>query len=274
MNELLRRGDAETRGYIPLIIGHRGASAVAPENTLAAFQHAFVDGADGIEFDVQLALDGVAVVIHDTTLRRTGLRNGAIATLSSSELAQIDVGTWFNGRHPSAAQPIYTNERIPTLAQVFELTKERSAPLYVEMKCAVHECTALAAEVSRLVREYSLVDSAVVESFTLAAIAAVKQVAPEIRTAALFEPKISRPLPLARKLVEEAIRYGADEIALHRTLATRRVVETARSHDLKTVVWTVDNIAWVKRARDYGIHALITNKPAQMRARLSRLLAD
>lgn len=264
--------DQSSRIPLPLIIGHRGASAVAPENTLAAFQRAFADGADGIEFDVRLALDGVAVVIHDATLRRTGLRNGAIATLSSSELSQVDVGTWFNRRHPSAAHVAYANERIATLAQVFELTKERGAPLYVELKCAGHECSVLAAEVSRIVREDGLVDSVVVESFTLAAIAEIKRHAPEIRTAALFEPKLSRPLPSARKLVEQAIRYGADEIALHRTLATRRVVEAARQHGLKTVVWTVDNIAWVKRARDFGIHALITNKPAQMRAQLSRLL--
>lgn len=266
--------DQPSRIPLPLIIGHRGASAVAPENTLAAFQRAFVDGADGIEFDVRIALDDVAVVIHDATLRRTGLRNGAIATLSSSELSHVDVGTWFNRRHPTAALPAYADERIATLAQVFEMTKGRGAQLYVEMKCAGHECKALADEVSRLVREYSLIDSVVVESFTLAAIAEVKRLAPEIRTAALFEPKLSRPLPSARKLVEQAVRNGANEIALHRTLATRRVVEAARQHGLKTVVWTVDNIAWVKRARDFGIHALITNKPAQMRARLSRLLDD
>lgn len=262
MNEQLRRRNSETRGHLPLIIGHRGASAVAPENTLAAFQRALVEGADGIEFDVRLALDGVPVVIHDATLRRTGLRDGAIAKLSSAALSQVDVGTWFNRRHPSAAQPAYTNERIATLAQVLEWTQGSGARLYVEMKCAGHESKALAVEVSRLVRDFGLVDVVVVESFTLAALAEVKYVAPEIRTAALFEPKLTRPLPSTRKLIEQAIRYGANEIALHRTLATRRVVAAARQHGLMTVVWTVDNIAWVKRARDFGIHALITNKPA------------
>jgi glycerophosphoryl diester phosphodiesterase len=256
----------------PLIIGHRGASAVAPENTLAAFERAMIDGADGIEFDVQLARDRVPVVIHDPTLRRTGLREGSIAALSSSELSRIDVGTWFNLRHPSLASPAYSNERIITLARVFELMKERKATLYVEMKCNASESDALAAEVAQLVRAHSLIDTVVVESFTHEAIARIKQLAPEIRTAALFEPKLSLPLPSARRIIESAIRVGADEIALHRSLATRRLTEAAGRRNLRTVVWTVDSPAWVKRARDFGVHAIITNTPAQMRARLDRLL--
>jgi glycerophosphoryl diester phosphodiesterase len=267
MNDQARRG-----GSFPLIIGHRGASSVAPENTLCAFERALFDGADGIEFDVRLARDRVPVVIHDASLRRTGLRKGLIATLSSSELEQVDVGTWFNLRRPAAAAPAYANEKIATLARVFELMKDRAAILYVEMKCAPSESILLAAEVARLVRAHSLIDRVVVESFTLKSIAEVKRCAPEIRTAALFEPKLSRPLPSARKLVGQALNYGAAEIALHRTLATRRVVESARQSGLKTIVWTVDNPAWVKRARDFGIQAIITNKPAQMRARLDRLL--
>jgi glycerophosphoryl diester phosphodiesterase len=258
-------------GTFPLIIGHRGASAVAPENTLAAFERALDDGADGLEFDVRLARDGVPVVIHDATLRRTGLREGLIANLSSVELAQVDVGTWFNLRYPASAVPLYANERIPTLARVLELMTERNATLYVEMKCSELESSALAVEVARLVRASALVERVVVESFTLEAIAELKRHAPEIRTAALFEPKLSRPLPNARRLIEQATGVEADEIALHRALATRRVVEVARQRGLKTVVWTVDNPAWVKRASDFGVHALITNKPAQMRARLEHI---
>ncbi len=80
---------------LPLIIGHRGASALAPENTLAAFRRAIADGADGIEFDVRLARDGVAVVIHDATLERTGLLKRRVANLTADELQAIDVGSWF-----------------------------------------------------------------------------------------------------------------------------------------------------------------------------------
>src|SRR5256885_7551900 len=185
----------------PLIIGHRGAAAVAPENTLVSFERALADGADGIEFDVRLALDGVPVVIHDASLRRTGQRDGLIAFLSSIELSEMGVGTWFNQRYPTTARPEYTRATVPTLARVFELMKERTALLYVEMKCEAQESRALAAAVARLIREHSFVARVVVESFTLEAIAEVKRVAPEIRTAALFEPTLSRPVPLKRALV-------------------------------------------------------------------------
>ena len=81
--------------HLPLIIGHRGSSALAPENTLAAFRHAIADGADGIEFDVRLSSDGVAVVIHDPTLERTGLLKHRVSHVTAADLQTTDVGTWF-----------------------------------------------------------------------------------------------------------------------------------------------------------------------------------
>src|SRR2546426_10309891 len=119
----------------PFIIGHRGASAVAPENTIAAFACAMQAGADGIEFDVRLARDGVPVVIPDATLQRTGLKNGAIAELLSSQLKTIDVGSWFNQAHPNAASAEYARETVPTLKQVFEVLTSTRALLFLEMKC-------------------------------------------------------------------------------------------------------------------------------------------
>lgn len=257
----------------PLIIGHRGASALAPENTLCAFRRAMSDGADGIEFDVRLARDHVPVVIHDATLRRTALREGAVADFSSSELSGMDVGTWFNLRHPAKARAEYAAERIPTLARVFDLMREHEAVLYVEMKCDAGETRELAAEVVRLVRQYAFVLRVVVESFDLAAIREIKRLAPEIRTAALFEPKLSRPLPSPRRIIEQARQHGADELALHRSLAGAIYLRAARRHGLPTVVWTVDSPAWAKRALGSSVNGIITNRPAEMRARLNQLLA-
>lgn len=257
----------------PLIIGHRGASAVAPENTLVAFERAFADGADGIEFDVRLARDDVPVVIHDATLRRTAARDESIAQLSSSELSEIDVGTWFNLRRPDGARAEYAEARVPTLAQVFELYGAGDSRLYVEMKCDGNEGDALAAEVARLVREHSFYDRVVVESFALASIAEIKRLNARIRTAALFEPGLSRPWPSMRKMIEQALSCGADEIALHRMLATRRTVEEARRRGMEAVVWTVDSPSWIERAIKYGISAVITNVPALMRARRDKVLA-
>lgn len=250
---------------IPLILGHRGASAVAPENTLAAFSRAISDGADGIEFDVRLSRDGVPVVIHDATLKRTGLIDRPVCDLNADELQQIDVGNWFVHKQQSN-RASFIAEKLPLLEQVFELFRGNSGVLYVELKCDGNEGAALAAEVVRLIHESQMADRTVVESFDFAAIAAVKTIDSGIRTAALFEPKVSRPISTVRrlKMVDSALAVGADEIALHYTLAGHRVVEKARREGLDVVVWTVDDAIWITRARSLGIKALIANDPGVM----------
>jgi glycerophosphoryl diester phosphodiesterase len=258
--------DAASASPHPLIIGHRGAAAVAPENTLISFQRAMTDGADGIEFDVRLARDSVPVVIHDPGLRRTALREGLIASLSSTELGQVNVGRWFNLRFPKRARQEYADATIPTLAEVFELFQASSCVLYVEMKCVRAESRAIASRVADLIREHDVINRVVVESFTLDAIAEMKRIAPSIRTAALFEPKLVPP-PTLRRILRCAAECNADEIALHRLLATRRATAEAARRGMKTVVWTVDSPAWLGRARRFGIHALITNNPALMKDR-------
>lgn len=256
----------------PLIIGHRGASAVAPENTLVAFERAFEDGADGIEFDVRLARDRVPVVIHDATLMRTALKEGSVALLSSAELGETDAGTWFNLRRPKVARAEFAAARVPTLREVFELFGAGNSRLYVEMKCDAGECDALACEVARLVDEHALFERVVVESFTLDSVAEIKRIDARIRTAALFEPSLTRPRPSGRRMIERALACEANEIALHRSLATRRTVEEARLRGMEVVVWTVDHPLWIERALAYGISAVITNDPARLRARRDEAL--
>ena len=110
-----------------------GASAIAPENTLAAFTRAIPDGADGIEFDVRLSQDGVPVVIHDATLERTGMTDGVVAELSAEVLAETDVGSWFSQR-PNSPAWISRMKNCRALQQVFDLFAESDALLYLEMK--------------------------------------------------------------------------------------------------------------------------------------------
>jgi glycerophosphoryl diester phosphodiesterase len=259
--------DADARA--PLIIAHRGASAHAPENTLAAFERALSDGADGLEFDVRLASDGVPVCIHDANLRRTAGRREEIASLSSAALAQVPVGAWFNRRFPARARIEYESECVPTLAEVCERFAPRCAALYVEMKCDRADAHALAAATVDVLRaSRDAVRRAVVESFTLEAIAEIKRLAPELRAAALFERTLRHPRPRAADMIARALAHGADEIALQRSLVTPTTIAAARAAGLRAVVWTVDHPAWARRARALGLRALITNNPARLRAAL------
>ncbi|MDQ2936715.1 MAG: glycerophosphodiester phosphodiesterase [Acidobacteriota bacterium] len=249
----------------PLILGHRGASAVAPENTLAAFARAIADGADGIEFDVRLSRDHVPVVVHDASLKRTGLIDRRVSELTGAELQAIDVGSWFDQRAQSSGES-YRGEKLPTLAEVFQLFSSTGGVLYIEMKCEAHEGTALAATVAKAIEESGLANRVVVASFDLSSIAEIKKHAAAIRTAALFEPKLSRPISTVRRLrmVDVARHNGADEIALHYTLAGPRVIEKAKREGLEVVLWTVDDTHWIVRARSLGIKALISNNPEVM----------
>jgi len=235
-----------------LIIGHRGASAVAPENTMAAFREAITVGADGIEFDVRLTRDGVPVVIHDSTLRRTGGLNKRVAELSSEEITKIDVGSWF--------APHFANETVPSLRELFTLFQSNNATLYLEMKCdSPAEYKPLAEACCRMIEEYCFKERVVVECFQLAALEILKEIDSGIKTAALFDRVFTD-----RSVITRATEIGAMAVALHHRLARKELVEKSKQAGLHVAVWTVDDPAWVQIARDIGIDGLITNNPARM----------
>jgi glycerophosphoryl diester phosphodiesterase len=247
----------------PLIIGHRGASASAPENTRASFKMAFDEAADGIELDVRLARDGVPVVIHDATLERTALVPGVVETCTSAMLTRCRVGTWFNLRHPKHADYSFHYECIPTLAEVFDSFGSRL--IYVEMKCeASARRAALARAVVELTRAHGLADRVIVKSFEHDSLSEVKRLAPEIRTAALFDRSWPRPLVSGADIITAAERCGANQISLHRSLLRKSTVEEARLRGFEVLTWTVNSPFWLRRAFALGLRAVFTDCPAEM----------
>ena len=251
----------------PLIIGHRGASAVAPENTMAAFREAIAAGCDGIEFDVRLTRDGVPVIIHDSTLRRTAGLAARVADLTWAELEQVDVGSWF-ARPRNLPPTAFANETVPSLEQLLTLFQSNDLLVVLEMKCeSPSEYLPLAEACCRLINEHSLKERVIVECFHLAALTIVKDIDPEIKTAALFEPSLTNPSVLSdQRLLDKANAVGASVLALHRRIARQSLVEKAKLAGLQVAVWTVDDPSWLLRARSVGIDALITNDPAAMLA--------
>jgi glycerophosphoryl diester phosphodiesterase len=215
----------------PLIIGHRGASAVALENTITAFRSAILAGADGVEFDVRLSAEGTPVVIHDETLSRTHGVRRRVAELTSHELDELGV---------------------PSLRELFELMASNELLLCLEIKGSSAE---LAERCCELVREFSFAERTIVECFDLNVLKRV-----DLKTAALFEPRIYPD----KYIVDRALAVGASVLALHRRLAKAPLVEKAKLAGLRVIVWTVDDPAWIPRARSLGIEALITNDPATM----------
>lgn len=265
---------------LPLIIAHRGDPSVAPENTLIAFAEALRRGADGIELDVRLARDGVPVVIHDRTIRRTAHRPGVVAEMTSKQLSQVDVGSWFNRVNPKLARRDYSLQYVPTLSEVLQLVRDdsisqqRGTKVYAELKPdgTLSRTRELVESVIDLVRQHELHPQAIIISFDLKAVAAAKKIDPSIRAGALFAPSTRRPGAIrTRRMCALARDCGANEILLHRLLASRRAIEVAVRNDLSPVIWTVDHPGWIRRAMDSGIHALITNNPAKLKAVIREL---
>ena len=255
----------------PLIIAHRGASAFAPENTFAAFQKAIESGADGIEFDVRLAKDAIPVVFHDATLQRLAKIKRRVSDCTAEELNKIDVGSWFNRAFPRRAAEEFSAETIPTFAELLNFLSDYKGLIYIELKGRDSTISALVETVCDLLRQTNLLPNIIVKSFKLEGVKIVKQLLPEARTAALFEPKILTMLGKKKRILQAARECNADEISLHRTLATKSFVRRARDKNFSTVIWTADNPVWVKRALDFGIKAIITNNPARLLAERSEI---
>jgi len=110
----------------PLLIAHRGYSAIAPENTLASFHSACNETIWGVEFDVHLSAEGIPIVIHDSTVDRTTNGKGQVAKKTLAELQSLDAGSWFH--------PRFASETIPTLEETLGLFSNRQVTLYIEAK--------------------------------------------------------------------------------------------------------------------------------------------
>ena len=247
----------------PLIIGHRGASRFAPENTMAAFELAIEAGADGIEFDVRLARDGVPVVIHDADLRRTGSLDGKVGDLTSAELGRVDVG--------SAFDPKFAGQYVPRLEDVLARFAGFEGLFYIELKCGKRDGEALASAVCDQIRRLQVQSRVIVMSFDLRAIASVKNHLPNVQTAFLLGLEVRRYFRYRRHMIDLALKHGSDQIAVHRSLVTKGLLKEAISNSLPVAVWTVNDPRWVSRGRSLGITSLITDDPARMKRAVLRI---
>ncbi len=239
------------RSRQPLVFGHRGASASAPENTLPAFQAAIEQGADGVELDVQLSADGVPVVIHDDTVDRTTDGHGRVTGLSLAELRALDAGR-FRGN-------AFAGTRIPTLDEVFELARGHLL-VNVELKIDDTRDAGLEKRVVETIARHAMRDQVIVSSFNPVSLWRLRRLDPALPRGMLYAP--DQP----RYLRDRWLAVLARPDAMHpgRTLATREHVDALRSDGFKVNVWTVDERAEVKRLIDLGVDGIISNRPGDV----------
>lgn len=251
---------------LPRIIAHRGDSSHAPENTLAAIKMALDAGAEGVEFDVRLSKDGVPVVIHDETLKRTAGIDKKVSELTAAELAQIVVGSWFNKKFPKREDERYGKESVPSLRNILDLLSSFEGRIYVEMKCTPEDIVALPKAVCSVLRGQKEQERFVVKSFHLGSLPVVRSLLPDVNIAALFDVSIETLLRRKGSLPFLAREFCANEISLHHALATPKLCRILNDIGMPITVWTVDRRSWLEKARKLGIGAVITNDPRKMLA--------
>ena len=222
----------------PLVFAHRGGSALAPENTIAAFDNGLALGADGLELDVHLSRDGVVVVHHDRTLNRTTTLGGPIAARSADELQRIDV---------------------PSLAAV--LARYADVRIIVEMKVNRPE---LAAAVVDVVRRAGAVERVCLGSFGWRVLRAARAIEPRLATSAAREEvrwwlyRSWCRWPVARVGYSG---FQVPETSGRTRVISPRFVDYAHRAGLGVQVWTVDEEEDARRLLGWGVDALITDRP-------------
>jgi glycerophosphoryl diester phosphodiesterase len=236
----------------PLNFAHRGASSEAPENTIAAFLLAAELGADGIELDVQLSKDGEVVVIHDLWLETTTDGHGPVRARTRAELQELDAGSWFD--------PIFAQQRIPTLQEVVEAVGQRLL-LNIELKTASLVDSDLARAVVRIVEENQLLDRVIVSSFNHLALRKVRQLNPRVPIGLLYSPDMS--LPLRRTWLRPLLRPEA--LHPYHEMIDAEAVRWAKERGYRIHTWTVDDAGTMWQLVRLGVDLIITNRPDLLR---------
>ncbi|WP_245869741.1 glycerophosphodiester phosphodiesterase [Actinomadura meyerae] len=243
-------------------VAHRGASAYAPENTLAAFMLAKAQNADMFELDVQETKDHELVIVHDTTLARTtdaeqvypGRKPWRVADFTLAEIERLDAGSWFAKK--------YAGERVPTLARVLAAMGGQGIGMLLEIKSpelypGIEKRIAAALRRSPTwLRHDPLERRLVVQSFDWGSVRRFHAVLPEVPTGLIGKPKAAQ----FRKLAGYA-----DQINPQFRGLTRAYVKKVHASRMDLLTWTVDDRGEMEQAVRLGVNGIITNKPDVLR---------
>ena len=244
------------------IMAHRGASASSPENTMAAFRQAIVDGADWIEIDVQETADGKVVVAHDSDFMKLSGNPLKIWDATLEDLTDIDIGSWVDAK--------FSDERVPTLADVLRLCKGKIG-VNIELKYYGHD-QQLEQRVVDIVEAEQMADQVMVMSLKPEGIAKMKALRPKWRCGLLLSLYVGK-----LKNIE------ADFLAVNSKFATRNFVRRAHQLEKEVFVWTVNDAATMSQVLNRQVDGILTDRPdlakqvLKERAELSsveRLLAE
>ncbi|MFE7581144.1 glycerophosphodiester phosphodiesterase [Streptomyces gardneri] len=234
---------------LPEVIAHRGASSLAPENTLISGEVARRAGADWIENDVRPSKDGVPYVLHDAFVDRTTDGTGHVGKLTSAQINALDAGSWF--------APAYKGVRIPTLAAQLADLRVRGGRLLLDITGTRGKADI--ARIIRTVREQKMMDRVLVQSFFPESLRQVRALAPEVPMGLLRDKLDADPVAVTKDLGVKS--YNVSDKAL----ATRpELVAELHAAGVKVNVWTVNDPARWRALADLGVDGIITDRATEL----------
>ncbi|WP_027931253.1 glycerophosphodiester phosphodiesterase [Amycolatopsis thermoflava] len=236
-------------GALPLTVAHRGYSAVAPENTLAAIEAGIRAGAEYVEIDAQTTRDGVPVVMHDNTVDRTTPGTGDISTLTAAQVTALDAGSWFS--------PAFAGQRVPTLGQVLDLVRTSGSTLLLEIKGP--ETRAETTRILDEVRSRGMARQVLVQSFDEQVLRDARAVAPEIPLGLLRGAVDADPVATAKAF--GVVTYNPSAAAL---LTRPDTVSKLNSAGIAVMPYTVNDAATWRKLADAGVDAIITDRAGEL----------
>ncbi len=231
------------------IIAHRGASAAAPENTMAAVKRAIEDGADWVEIDVQETADGEIVVFHDSDFMKLAGNKLRIWDATMADLKEIDIGSWFN--------PRFKDERVPTLAQVLQACKGK-AGVNIELKYYGHDRD-LEKRVIQNVEENDMASEVVIMSLKMDAVNKMKSLRPDWKVGLLMSVAAG-----------DTSTLNVDFLAVNTRFADRSFIRSTHKNGKQVITWTVNDAPTMSIMIGRRVNGLITDEPALARTVLKQ----
>jgi glycerophosphoryl diester phosphodiesterase len=241
------------------LIGHRGAAAIAPENTLASFQKAIAIGVDRIETDVHMTSDGQIILMHDRTLNRTTSGKGEVRNHTLAEIRQLDAGSWF--------APEYAGERVPTLDEAIKLCKGKCL-LMIEVKESSNYTPGIEEAVAEVIRANAAQNDCVVISLQHSVIFNFHQLAPDIRLHRSYVGKIPLlPIYLDAGITFRGFRCYSyvEEFNLNKEFISSYTMKRIQRMGKKVNAWTDDDPQHAAMLIRLGVSGIITNNPGKYR---------
>lgn len=241
----------------PILLAHRGDLAHAPENTLPSFSQAIQKGADGVELDAKLTVDGHVIVIHDETVDRTTNGKGKVASFTLEDIRRLDAGTWFGAK--------FAGTQVPLLEEVFE-TVGKNRLINIELTNYFSPRDGLVKKVCELIKRHNNAGQIIFSSFLPSNLKVAAQTLPEIPRGLLAMPGV-----LGWWARSFGFMFG-DYLALHPHISSVSREQIQRAHRIKrrVHVWTANEPEDVKRLSDWGVDGIFTDNPAAALKALGR----